>query len=169
MPPAQRLNRLLSKPAHSPAITNHAARRLAMKISDSSPIRSIALRRLRGGNGASSSEFANHLPEEQPAAATPLGGTGALGGVDALLSLQEVEDAATGRSKGLRRADDLLDRLEEIQLGLLTGALSRENLQELARAVRQRRAEPGDARLNDILDQIELRAAVELAKYGPRG
>jgi hypothetical protein len=140
-----------------------------MKISDSSPIRSLALRRLRGGNGASSTEFSNHLSEEPTAAAAPLAGTGALGGVDALLSLQEVDDAATGRSKGLQRADDLLDRLDEIQMGLLTGGLSRENLQELAWAVRQRRGESVDPRLNELLDQIELRAAVELAKYGARG
>lgn len=141
----------------------------AMKISDSSPIRSLSLRRLRGGNGASSSGFADHLLEEQAPSATALGGTATLGGVDALLSLQEVEDSTTGRSKGLKHADDLLDRLDEIRLGLLTGALSRENLQELARAVRQRRGESLDPQLNDILDQIELRAAVELAKYGPRG
>lgn len=139
-----------------------------MKISDSSPIRSLSLRRARGSNGASS-DFAAQLSDEPAQAATPLAGTGALGAVDALLSLQEVGDAASGRSKGLQRADDLLDRLEEIQMGLLTGALSRESLQELAWTVRQRRGESADPKLNDILDQIELRAAVELAKYSPRG
>jgi hypothetical protein len=143
--------------------------RRAMKISDSNPIRSLSLRRLRGGANGASSDFVNHLAEDPAPAATPLGGTSAPSGVDALLSLQEVGDAATGRSKGLQRAGDLLDRLEEIRMGLLTGALSRENLQELARGVRQRRGETDDPKLTEILDQIELRAAVELAKYGPRG
>ncbi len=139
-----------------------------MKISDSSPIRSLLLRRARGSNGAST-EFATHLSDEPTQAAIPLAGTGAMGGVDSLLSLQEVEDPTTGRSKGLMRADDLLDRLEEIQMGLLMGGLSRESLQELAWTVRQRRGESTDPKLNDLLDQIELRAAVELAKYAPRG
>jgi hypothetical protein len=140
-----------------------------MKISDSSPIRSQSLRRLsRGSNGASTG-FANHLSEDSTPAATPLAGPASLSGVDALLSLQEVEDSTTGRSKGLKRAGDLLERLDELRHGLLMGALSRENLQELARAVRQQRSESTDPQLSDILDQIELRAAVELAKYGPRG
>lgn len=140
-----------------------------MKINDSGPIRSQVIRRLaRLGNGKSA-DFATHLADEPSPTATPVGGPAAVGGVDALLALQEVADAATGRSKGLARANDLLDRLDEIRHGLLMGALSRDGLQDLARAVRQQRSETADPKLGEILDEIELRAAVELAKYGPRG
>ena len=92
-----------------------------------------------------------------------------VGGVQRRLSLQEVGDAATGRSKGLQRAAGLLDQLDEIRHGLLVGGLSRHSLLDLARSVREQRATIGDPRLAEVLDEIELRAEVELAKYSLKG
>ena len=138
-----------------------------MKISENGSIRSQPLRRVgRTGNGKAT-DFAHHLSagEEAPASA-PVTGTASVGAVDSLLALQEVGDAATGRSKGLQRASNLLDHLDEIRYGLLMGGLSKDSLQDLARSVRQQRATVDDPRLAEVLDEIELRAAVELAKYG---
>jgi hypothetical protein len=140
-----------------------------MKISENGSIRSQPLRRVgRSGNGKST-DFAHHLSggdEDQTPASAPVTGPASVGAVDSLLSLQEVGDAATGRSKGLQRASSLLDHLDEIRYGLLMGGLSKDSLQDLARSVRQQRATVGDPRLAEVLDEIELRAAVELAKYG---
>jgi len=58
----------------------------------------------------------------------------------------------------------MLDRLDDIRLGLLTGTVSKERLSELSRLARVRRAEVDDPRLVEVLDEIELRAEVELAK-----
>jgi hypothetical protein len=58
----------------------------------------------------------------------------------------------------------MLDRLEDIRHGLLMGAIPRDRLQELAAAVRRQREAIDDPRLVEILDEIELRARVELAK-----
>jgi hypothetical protein len=58
----------------------------------------------------------------------------------------------------------MLDRLDEIRLGLLSGAVSKERLVELSRLARARRADVDDPRLVEVLDEIELRAEVELAK-----
>lgn len=138
-----------------------------MKISENGSIRSQPLRRVgRTGNGKAT-DFAHHLSagEETPASA-PVTGAASVGAVDSLLALQEVGDAATGRSKGLQRASNLLDHLDEIRYGLLMGGLSKDSLQDLARSVRQQRAAVDDPRLAEVLDEIELRAAVELAKYG---
>lgn len=143
-----------------------------MKISENGSVRSQLLRRIaRTGNGKAT-DFAHHLAsgdDDQAPASAPVTGTASVGSVDSLLSLQEVGDAATGRSKGLQRATDLLDQLDEIRHGLLVGGLSRNSLQELARSIRQQRAMIGDPRLAEVLDEIELRAAVELAKYGLKG
>lgn len=143
-----------------------------MKINENGPIRSQPLRRVARSTNGKATEFAHHLSsgessgdEDQAAAPSALSGPAAVGAVDSLLSLQEVGDAATGRSRGLQRANDLLDHLDEIRYGLLMGGLSRESLQDLARSVRQQRATVSDPRLGEILDEIELRAAVELAKY----
>jgi hypothetical protein len=58
----------------------------------------------------------------------------------------------------------MLDELEQIRLGLLLGAIPRAKLEQLAQLVRARREQVDDPRLMAILDEIELRAAVELAK-----
>ncbi len=58
----------------------------------------------------------------------------------------------------------MLDRLEEIRVGLLTGSIPRDQLEALDRLVREQRGQVADPRLGEILDEIELRARVELAK-----
>jgi hypothetical protein len=58
----------------------------------------------------------------------------------------------------------MLDRLEAIRLGLLEGWIGGESLRSLRRLVSERRGDLGDPKLGEILDEIELRAAVELAK-----
>ena len=51
-------------------------------------------------------------------------------------------------------------------MGLLAGRIPTHLLNELVLALRERRPEFTDPRLGEILDEIELRASVELAKLG---
>ena len=107
--------------------------------------------------------FAKHLDESSETDAPHgISGTGAVSGV---LGVQEVDDALAHASRGKMRAQDLLDRLDDLRMELLTGAISREKLTQLARMVSARRAQVTDPRLAEILDEIDLRAQVELAKY----
>lgn len=87
-----------------------------------------------------------------------------VGGLDALIALQEVPDSQAGREKGRRHGERLLDMLDELRVGLLEGRLSEAAIGRLAGEVERARAETDDPRLNGILDEIELRARVELAK-----
>ena len=100
-------------------------------------------------------------------------GTAPVGGVESILAVQEVPDATDGRSRGLLKqyGDDLLDSLDEFRLAILTGAISKDRLTELAQKLRQKRQDSDDPRLNEILDEIELRAEVEVAKLtrDPKG
>jgi len=90
--------------------------------------------------------------------------------LEGLLAVQETstEQDATSRQRrqtqGLRQGEDMLDRLEEIRLGLLLGAIPKERLMDLARLVRTRREQAPDRQLDALLDEIELRAEVELTK-----
>lgn len=84
--------------------------------------------------------------------------------VGALLSIQEVPDASQGRSRGLNRGRDLLAELDAIRVGLLSGRLPRERIERILRLLRQKQDGFGDPRLNEIVAEIEVRAAVELAK-----
>ena len=86
-------------------------------------------------------------------------------GIDALLALQAAEDPLLGRKKALRRGTSLLDILDTMKADLLAGQVSEGRLNQLMAVVTsaRERAYPG---LDDLLDDIELRARVELAKFG---
>ncbi len=94
----------------------------------------------------------------------------AVTGIDALLATQAVGDALEQehRRRLIKYGEDLLDKLEEIRHGLLLGAIPKDRLIALAQMVRTRRESIADPRLAAILDEIELRAEVELAKLSPR-
>lgn len=133
-----------------------------MKITGTGPVRSSPTRRKEATSGASSGAFAAELQQSsRPQGAAAAGHVETL---EALLAVQEVPDATHSGGGAQRRAEDLLDRLEEVRNALLIGALPRQKLHELARLVRLRRERVHDARLADILDEIELRCRVELAK-----
>jgi len=88
-----------------------------------------------------------------------------IGGVDALLALQAVEEPG-GRGARLKHGHDILDVLEDIKLDLLAGKVSADKLQRLIDTVSRRPDREGEGRLESVLDEIELRARVELAKLG---
>lgn len=115
----------------------------------------------------SGTAFVKHLdtPSESEAMLAG-GGVGNLGAISQLAGLQEVDDALARRKRGKARASDLLDRLDAIRIALLTGSIGKDQLLHLAQMVSARRADVGDPKLTEILDDIELRARVELAKLG---
>jgi hypothetical protein len=65
------------------------------------------------------------------------------------------------------RASRLLDILDDLKVAMLEGRASPRTLDNLARAVREQRESTDDPGLEDVLNQIETRAAVELAKLDP--
>jgi hypothetical protein len=108
------------------------------------------------------------LPDAGEAnAAAPTSGvtrTAGVMGVDALLALQEAGGPLERRRKAVRRASRILDVLDEIKLALLGGDLTLGQLDRLRRALQDERAFTEDPGLEGVLDEIELRAAVEMAK-----
>ena len=87
-------------------------------------------------------------------------------GLDAasLLAFQEVPDAAERRRQAVLRSTDILDELQQLRLGLLTGSVPRQRLQRLTKLLRDRPGGYADPQLDSIVADIEVRAAVELAK-----
>lgn len=141
-----------------------------MKITGPGQIQSKTVKKSSRKASSDPAAFSSELsgPKDASAASATSGAASAapLTPVDALLSLQEVPDAATGRSKGLKRAEEMLDLLEEVRKGILLGAIPTPNLRTLADMARNQRGKTDDKRLDAILDDIELRAEVELAKLG---
>lgn len=90
--------------------------------------------------------------------------------VASLLSIQEVPGRSGDgeRARLVRRGGDLLDRLDDLRLALLAGVVPHDRLSALADALRTERAASGDARLDQIVAEVELRAEVEVAKLERR-
>ncbi len=86
--------------------------------------------------------------------------------VDMLLAVQASEDptqkAAKTRMKN--RANIILDQLERIKVNILTGELKTEQMLRLADMISSHREKITDPALTSILDEIDLRAQVEIAK-----
>lgn len=89
-----------------------------------------------------------------------------LGGIDALIALQGIEDPVERRRRAVRHGRRALDALEELKLGLLSGALDHGTLLRLKAVAADLKDSSGDDRLDQVLGEIELRVAVELAKAG---
>ncbi len=138
-----------------------------MKIDRLSTIGTPAARRNERNGSTKSGGFAKALAVgvEAPPVSAVSGGA-ALAPVDALLALQEVSDDPGGRNRGRRHGEALLDHLDERHLGLLSGRMSLGALVRLSAMVAAKHGQVDDPRLAQILDQIEIRAAVELAKLG---
>jgi hypothetical protein len=133
-----------------------------MRIEWTPPVRRTTTRRDEKTEAAHGEKFSAALagePAPAPATAAP-----ALNTLDTLLTVQEVPDSTAGRRRAMKRATALLDQLDELRLALLTGVLPRERLNELARLAGSAREGFNDPGLTQLLDQIDLRVAVELAK-----
>ncbi|MBU4435743.1 MAG: flagellar assembly protein FliX [bacterium] len=92
------------------------------------------------------------------------GGLAGVGSLDALLALQAMGDPLERKKRAVKRADGILDILGEVKIALLDGEVSTATLDRLTRAIRQQRESTDDPRLDGVLNEIETRAAVEMAK-----
>jgi hypothetical protein len=107
------------------------------------------------------------LPEADSSGnASQASGPRGLGGIDALMALQGVEDPTERRRRSVSRGRAALDVLEELKLGVLAGKLDGTMLGRLKSAATSLKDSSGDKNLDAVLAEIELRVEVELAKLG---
>jgi hypothetical protein len=136
-----------------------------MKIDAPGSVRANSVRRTGKSRNGAGTEFAKHISSGSETTPVAGGSAAQLDSVEALVALQQVPDATRQTvPPEQKHAEDLLDRLDQVRLGLLRGDLSRLDLQALVLRLGERRREGGDPRLMAIVDEIELRAKVELAK-----
>ena len=137
-----------------------------MKITPTNTVGAGSVRRKSGvaKSGAGQARFT--LLDEAAESAPTVPGVSPIASVDALLAVQEVGTPGSGQQHSTARGQRLLDHLDEIRMGLLRGSVARGTLVELARELDVARTEVTDPRLVEVLDEIDLRAEVELAKFG---
>ena len=76
----------------------------------------------------------------------------------------QIKPQQQGQRQAYKRGKDMLDILDDIRMGILTGSVPKNRLKQLVQMVETRRESFLDPGLTEILDEIELRARVELAK-----
>jgi hypothetical protein len=84
--------------------------------------------------------------------------------VDTILALQDVGGPLERKRRAVGRASRMLDALDDMKISLLSGELTGADINKLQQAVRDQRDKTDDPKLEDVLNEIETRAAVELAK-----
>lgn len=86
--------------------------------------------------------------------------------VDALLAVQGADDptARAAKQRMRKRSNDLLEGLDDIRNAMLTGRLTVGHMIDIADVVASHREKIEDPQLTGIMDEIDLRAQVELAK-----
>lgn len=100
----------------------------------------------------------------RPVGAAATAGLAPLTSLAGILAVQEVDEPLTGRRRARQRGDQLLDALDELKLALLDGKLPPAKLRALQSLASAQRGRADDPALQAVLDEIELRTAVELAK-----
>jgi len=89
-----------------------------------------------------------------------------VGGIDALIALQGIEDPLERRRRVVRHGRQALDALDEVKLGILSGTLDQATMLRLKSVAADLKEGSGDERLDSVLAEIDLRVEVELAKAG---
>jgi len=100
---------------------------------------------------------------EAPASAG-MSGVSSVGDIASLLALQGPQGGER-RQQAVRQGFETLDALDALKVDVLGGQVSRQKLLQLASLVEEERANLSDPGLMNVLDHIELRARVELAKF----
>jgi len=118
-------------------------------------------RRTAGGNFTVSDQ-------EAPRNAGAAGSLRAISTVDALIALQGVDDIGERKKRAVAKGRRALDVLDTLKIGLLDGTVDQSTLARLKVAAEGLNDGSGDAGLDTVLAEIDLRVAVELAKAGIR-
>ncbi|WP_299474360.1 flagellar assembly protein FliX [uncultured Roseibium sp.] len=135
-----------------------------MRITGSKPVTGVQGRGAKKQAPSGTEQFTPDLGGEVTQSTQVAGGT-AIQGMDALLALQEVDGREERRSKAARYGHALLDTLETVRADLLAGVVSEDRLEVLSSQLTNRQTS-GDERIDSVLEEIELRVKVELAKLG---
>lgn len=138
-----------------------------MKIDGSTPLRGSQPTRKARSAGGSGEGFADSL-QRAAGASAPTGAAppAPVTSISALLAIQEVDPDQENRRQAVTRGHVLLDGLDRLRMAILDGEVDETELRAIAADLAEHRPDLQDEALSEILDEIETRALVELAKRG---
>ena len=85
--------------------------------------------------------------------------------INPLFFLQDISLQGQGKKRSIKNARDILSSLEQLKLDILNGNVNIDRLTSIEEILRKNREDVYDEGLSRLLNEIEVRAAVEIAKY----
>lgn len=116
------------------------------------------------GDGAFKSMMGGGAGQATGAGASSM--SAGIASVDILLAAQSVDDSTQGKAKrqAKARAKGILEKLNDLKVAMVSGNVTIGHMVSIADVVASHRENITDPDLTAILDEIDLRAHVELAK-----
>ncbi len=118
------------------------------------------------GHSVDPSLFLGLMGAGEVADFSPSSATKNIAVLDAFLTVQSAEDPTerAARKRMVARADVILATLDDLRMGMLMGTLTVGHMIDVADVVAAHREKIHDPQLTAVLDEIDLRAQVEIAK-----
>jgi hypothetical protein len=137
-----------------------------MKIEPYSNIKSASATKKRSGvsQAGDFSSILDTFESDTAGQTSGLNNVAAPSSLSGMLALQEISDEEIRRKKLVKQGDDMLDSLEQLRRKLLLGVLPMQTLHDINNQLSLQKQTVADQRLIAIMEEIELRTAVELAK-----
>ncbi len=125
----------------------------------------VGAKRRKGSEGEHGDAFSVEEESAPVAHSSASISTPTLQGVDSLLALQQMDVQGDDRSRAVQHGSTLLDQLDALKIDLLQGKVQPERLERLVSNLSMR-VKSGNPGLDRVVEDIELRARIELAKLG---
>jgi Class II flagellar assembly regulator len=137
----------------------------AMKVEGPKGTQSASKSKKSSSSGASDADFSQYvnLGTQETAGAMA---SQSIAQLDVLLAVQGAEDPAAraAKKRTRERAANILGELDKIRIAMLGGNLTVGHMIDVADVVASHRDKIQDPMLTAIMDEVDLRAQVELAK-----
>lgn len=121
-------------------------------------------KRRGAGNAGGFSDLLAASEAAESAAPSSASDVKATAAMSNLLALQEISEEDVQRRKAISQGHSMLDELEKLRRQLLTGGVPAQTLADISRQLSLQKQQIMDPMLTAIIEDIELRTAVELAK-----
>ncbi len=148
-----------------------------MKIKGSSSSSASLSKSSAGGKKSSGVGFAKSLRAVGSASSTTASASTSASSpilsINSILATQMVgavnnedkKEEGTNKQKLVSHAKDILDDLDEIHKGIVLGLIPKAKLLDITKRLQNRKTSVKDSNLMGLIEEVELRASVELAKY----
>lgn len=136
-----------------------------MKVEGPSKTSSTSGTKKTGGASRADGSFEDFIASA-PKSTSSAAPTQSIARVDALLAVQGAETATerAAKKRVRERGEDILKELDKLRHSILTGSMTLGQVIDIADVVASHREKISDPKLTAILDEVDMRAQIEVAK-----